>query len=176
MKEQIIITSSPHERSKNQTIKSVPETEEEFYQIINNATWQELKEFGFRKWETMNNLIGENIAQKDESKIVYIPVFTASSPKNAADLIAGMADGEVPNPDSSMLFDLGSDTPLPMQLLEEDEDVILFPAEWYKLIPDGFKCTSLWGEEKEFIKGKSDDDTRFGCLAYGIRRKIKQES
>lgn len=172
MKEQITIVSSPHERPKNQSIKSVPQTEEEFYQIVNNAGGQELKEYGFRKWETMNNLIKENIAHKDDSKMVNIPVFNASTPEQAADLITGIINDDIVKSDGSMLMDLAPKEPVPMELLEQDEDVILFPGEWYNIIPNGFKCTSLYGEESVFIKGKSDDDIRFGCLPYGIRRKV----
>ena len=173
MKEQISITTSPHERSKSETIKPVPQTEAEFYRIINNAGWQELKEYGFRKWDTMNNLISENIDTKDESKMVSIPAFNISSVEDIADIIVGAVNGEDLQPDSSMLVDLSTVIPRPTQLLDEDEWVMLFPGEWYGLIPDGFKCTGLWGQEEDFIKGgETDDDTRFGCLAYGIRRKI----
>lgn len=170
-KEKIQIVSTPHERPVGQTINNVPATMEEFYRIVNEAAWAELKAFGFRKWDTMNNTIGENIQHKDESKIISIPVFNANTPEQAADLITGVLDGDVVKAHGSMLMDLAPKEEIPFQLLEEDEDIILFPGEWYNIIPDGFKTTSLNGETVEFKKGKSDDDIRFGCIPYGIRRK-----
>jgi hypothetical protein len=174
MEKKVTVISSPHQRESNKTIKPAITTEQEFYEIINNASWQELKEYGFRKWDTMNNIIRENIAieERDNSRMVTIPVFNATSVKDTVDLISGIIDGDIVKADSTMLIDLSPKEPLPMQLLEADEDVILFPGEWYGIIPDGFKCTSLNGEQCVFVKGKSDNDIRFGCIPYGIRRVI----
>jgi hypothetical protein len=172
MKEKIEIVSSPHTRPENQTILPPPKTETEFYQIVTDSDWPTLKQYGFRKWDTMNNVIGENITHQDDSKLISIPVFNASTPEQAANLIEGVITGNISTAKDSMLLDLSHKEPVPVQLLEHDEDIILFPGEWYSLIPDGFKCTSLYGEECTFIKGKSDDDIRFGCIAYGVRRKI----
>ncbi len=61
---------------------------------------------------------------------------------------------------------------LPTELLEHDEAVYLFPKEWYNLIPEGFAMTDISGREHKFKRGKTDDDIRFGCIAYGIRRKV----
>lgn len=63
----------------------------------------------------------------------------------------------------------------PTQPLSEDMDVWLFPSEWYNSIPNGFKLISISGENHLFEKGKTDDDRRFGCLAYGILRKPKSK-
>ena len=55
---------------------------------------------------------------------------------------------------------------------EPDADgngLMLFPAEWYPLIPDGYRITSILGHEKVFVRGKTDDDKRGGVLAYGIK-------
>ena len=62
------------------------------------------------------------------------------------------------------------DNTRPTELLEVDEDILLFPGEWYHIIPNGFMVTGLYGESYPFNLGESDDDIRFGCLAYGIRR------
>jgi hypothetical protein len=52
-----------------------------------------------------------------------------------------------------------------------DEDgLILFPAEWYDIIPDGFIVTDIFGEQESFKNGETDDDKRFGCLSFGIKR------
>lgn len=44
----------------------------------------------------------------------------------------------------------------------------LFPGEWYHYIPDGFVVTDISGCQEWFESGTTDDDIRFGCLAYGI--------
>lgn len=49
--------------------------------------------------------------------------------------------------------------------------LLLFPGEWYESIPRGFPIVGLHGEKESFVPGKTDDDIRFGCLAYGVRVK-----
>lgn len=44
----------------------------------------------------------------------------------------------------------------------------LFPKEWYHLIPEGFEILCIDGETEKFKPGVTDDDTRFGVLAYGF--------
>ncbi len=44
----------------------------------------------------------------------------------------------------------------------------LFPAEWYPHIPEGYALVCLNGEREAFKAGVTDDDMRFGLLAYGI--------
>lgn len=44
----------------------------------------------------------------------------------------------------------------------------LFPKEWYDSIPDGHQITDISGNKKEFKRGETDDDYRFGCLAFGF--------
>lgn len=51
--------------------------------------------------------------------------------------------------------------------------LMLFPHEWYAAIPEGFEVASIaMGNEpylrKKFVRGETDDDKRFGCLAYGV--------
>ena len=45
---------------------------------------------------------------------------------------------------------------------------MLFPYEWYDIIPDNFTVTGLYGEKFSFKRGITDNDMRFGCLGYGI--------
>lgn len=47
--------------------------------------------------------------------------------------------------------------------------LMLFPKEWYAHIPAGFEIVTISGNKERFVPGKTDDDYRFGCLAYGIR-------
>lgn len=46
----------------------------------------------------------------------------------------------------------------------------LYPAEWYDRIPEGHIVTDINGEDEPFQRGVTDDDRRFGCLAYGFRK------
>lgn len=55
---------------------------------------------------------------------------------------------------------------------EPDENgkvLMLFPYQWYPHIPAGFEIEDINGETERFEPGKTDDDRRFGCLAYGVR-------
>ena len=47
----------------------------------------------------------------------------------------------------------------------------LFPAEWYDAIPDGLPVIDINGCTEAFERGVTDDDRRFGCLAFGFKRK-----
>ena len=44
----------------------------------------------------------------------------------------------------------------------------LFPAEWYPHIPAGTPVVDINGETEAFNPGVTDNDIRFGCLAYGF--------
>lgn len=50
--------------------------------------------------------------------------------------------------------------------------LFLFPCEWYNVIPNGFQLTGLYFHSQVFIKNVSDNDTRYGCLPYGVIREI----
>ena len=45
---------------------------------------------------------------------------------------------------------------------------MLFPESWYKYIPEGFEVMGIDGVKEYFQPGKTEDDSRFGMLAYGI--------
>lgn len=44
----------------------------------------------------------------------------------------------------------------------------LFPKEWYDTIPNGLMVDFICGRTEAFVTGETDDDYRFGCLAYGF--------
>lgn len=44
----------------------------------------------------------------------------------------------------------------------------LYPHEWYDHIPNGTIVVDINGEEEAFEQGKTDDDKRFGALAFGF--------
>lgn len=49
-----------------------------------------------------------------------------------------------------------------------DYGLWLFPYQWYPHIPEGMELLDINGETELFKKGVTDDDMRFGVLAYGI--------
>lgn len=51
---------------------------------------------------------------------------------------------------------------------DEDPELWLFPAEWYAHIPAGTEIVDICGDTEHFILGKTDDDRRFGALAFGF--------
>lgn len=55
-------------------------------------------------------------------------------------------------------------------------DLWLLPGEWYRYLPDGFVFTNIFDKSEVFKLGKSNDDIRFGCLAYGIKRVKEKEN
>jgi hypothetical protein len=46
-----------------------------------------------------------------------------------------------------------------------------FPGEWYSAIPAGLKIVDISFKCETFSPGITDDDIRFGCLAFGIIRR-----
>lgn len=51
-----------------------------------------------------------------------------------------------------------------------DDDLWVFPAEWYDHIPNGLEIIDIFGETEKFEKGVTDDDMRFGALAFGFKK------
>lgn len=56
-----------------------------------------------------------------------------------------------------------------MQLWDEESKLYLFTLDEYNKLPDGIELESISGTSK--VKGvdKISLDTRFGCLAYGVK-------
>ncbi len=104
---------------------------------------------GFSIWDTIKNVVHEN-KNKNKIQIIEIPILH-SYEKFKMDIGIGNSPTDVP---------------------DFDAEILLFPGEWYNHIPEGFIVTGLRGEQYPFQNGKSDNDTRYGCLPYGIMRKI----
>jgi hypothetical protein len=51
---------------------------------------------------------------------------------------------------------------------DKGESLWLMPGEWYNHIPEGMPLTCIDGTTEPFKRGETDDDIRFGCLAYGV--------
>lgn len=151
-KTEIVITGSQHNRTWELDFNFIPKNHQEFLEFIKDCPTEMLKGFGFCKWGSYNEQVEEN-QQKPVSSKIAIPAFNL--------------DG---TPADDFIFDTGRGD-APIEELKEDMDIWLLPAEWYNSIPDEFELVSLSGEKHLFKKGKTDDDRRFGCLAYGILRK-----
>ena len=61
----------------------------------------------------------------------------------------------------SILRDLG--------LQKWDDDLWLYPAEWYDYIPEGYEIVDINGKTEQFCSGETDDDRRYGALAFGCK-------
>jgi hypothetical protein len=48
------------------------------------------------------------------------------------------------------------------------ETLWLLPREWYDAVPEGFPIVDISGGREEFKHGTTDNDVRFGYLAFGI--------
>lgn len=51
---------------------------------------------------------------------------------------------------------------------EKGEVLWLLPGEWYDRIPEGTPLVCIDGKPELFQRGVTDDDIRYGCLAYGV--------
>lgn len=51
---------------------------------------------------------------------------------------------------------------------DEESDLYLFPLWLVPLIPEGMEVTSINGETFKYSKENTNNDIRFGCVAYGI--------
>lgn len=148
MKEIQVVTPQ-FDRIRELDFQWKPDSPMEFMGTVENAPWEILKGLGFGKWDKMSELVKENAAKPKHNQ-VSIPVI---------------------NSNENFIVDIGHKN-APLETDIGEDWVLLFPHEWYGLIPDGFMVTGLNGERYAFKKGVSDDDKRFGCLPYGITRKI----
>ena len=145
--DEVTIVTPQFERTEELDFNYIPKTEEDFNAVLGNAPWDILKGMGFRKWDTMNNVIKENV-QKSEARTVGIPVINGPP----------------------MKVNIGRERNHPVTSLDKDRDILLFPGEWFNSIPEGFIVTGLNGDEYPFYKSLADDDIRFGGLPYGFQR------
>lgn len=164
-KKEINIMTPQFERTHKLDYDHKPSTSQEFLEIIKSAPYDILIGMGFGKWSTMNTCILENQQTPAKKKV---KLNTTASIDELVEKITEDSDKELSGP--PIEIDLGRKKEAPMELLEVDEDILLIPGEWYNQIPDGFMVTGLSGEPYPFKKNETDDDIRFGCLAYGIRR------
>lgn len=144
----IKITSSPVQRTWELDFDYIPNTKEQFLSTIRNAPDDILQGFGFCKWDTYNTIVREN-----QNKPVEQMVNMKS----------------IGGPDISINVGRGNS---PTEELEVDMQLWLIPGEWYNVIPDGFELITITGEKHLFQRNRTDNDTRFGCLAFGILRSI----
>lgn len=172
--ENVQIVTPQFERTSKREFEYVPATEEQFGAVIEKAPTDILRGMGFGKWDSMNNLIKENNEAQPKHEI-SIPLLNPEDALDSFNPDAEKQEGKMRIENGALKVQCGKEEGVPTELLEQDEDVLLFPAEWYNAIPNGFMVTGLYGESYPFEKGKSDDDMRFGCLAYGIRRAVAKK-
>lgn len=55
-----------------------------------------------------------------------------------------------------------------LRMWSEESGLMLFPAEWYDAIPEGFEVVTISGRTLVFERGVTDDDRRYGLLSFGI--------
>lgn len=54
---------------------------------------------------------------------------------------------------------------------DDESDLYLFPLYLVPIIPENLEVISISGEKFKYKKEKTDNDIRFGCVAYGIEIK-----
>lgn len=54
------------------------------------------------------------------------------------------------------------------------KELWLFPFSFYEHIPAGFPIVFIDFEKGEFMPNVTDDDTRFGYLAFGVMGRLKK--
>lgn len=50
----------------------------------------------------------------------------------------------------------------------DESGLMLIPGNLFSTIPEGLQVIDIFGEHETFSKETHDDDTRVGCLAYGL--------
>lgn len=58
---------------------------------------------------------------------------------------------------------------------KEDPTLYLIPIWLLPILPVGTKLTAIDGDEIVYDGKSIDNDTRFGCLAYGVRVKLEKK-
>lgn len=53
-----------------------------------------------------------------------------------------------------------------------DEKLWLYPAEWYDYIPDQYEVIKISGKKGKFKFGVTNDEMRYGALAFGFIKEI----
>ena len=153
--QKVTVAFSQHERTWDLDFQYIPKNESEFIDTVTNAPLYILKGLGFCYWDTINAVAKEN-AKKPKHDLVSIAAYE-------------LMQGDLVPSDKPLMFDMGhKDNPTLQQSV--DEEIWLIPGEWYNVIPEGFILTCITGRDEPFKKGETDNDIRFGCLAYGIKR------
>lgn len=65
---------------------------------------------------------------------------------------------------------------LGLQKWTEEDELWLYPAEWYDSIPDGYEIVDINNVTENFKHGETDDDRRFGALAFGFKSNMNPPS
>lgn len=166
MKPTISISTPQFDRPWERDFEYVPQNDEEFYKTIENAPIDTLCGMGFGKWDTIKAVVTQN-QQKPISEKIELPAY------DSIEDVISIIEGKDVTASGAITFDVGRGD-APVEMPEVDAQILLFPSEWYNKIPDGFMVVGLSGGRYPFERGKTDDDMRFGCLAYGILKPLNQ--
>ena len=121
-------------------------------------------------WSIYEASIMKNcVVQLIESEVVIEDLVMKSLP---SDLTEDLASKPPRNSNKKWFDDLKSASASALKQLGlkkwGENKLWLFPKEWYKFIPKGYAVMDIFGDTENFSPGKTDDDSRFGCLAFGI--------
>ena len=100
-------------------------------------------------------------AGPDETIVIQTPQFERPGDEEPA-------DPPLTERAFEKLRDLPAEELLELGFQNWDSDLYLLPAEWYPHIPEGVEFTSIMGKQVVFDPGETDNDRRFGALAYGF--------
>lgn len=107
------------------------------------------------------------------NKNIFIEVYYKNSDSKIASTVKSVYDKVLEQIKESLDWnDIDKDTCriLGFGKWDDDSNLYLIPAYMYPIIPIGLKVTTILDNEEEF-NGKNDTDSRFGCLAFGIKIK-----
>ena len=91
--DEIEIVTPQFERTEKRDYVYVPRTSQEFYSVLKTAPLNILLGLGFRKWDTMNNLIKENMVFAGKTDKIAIPII--NSPRDQPNRYKGQKVGKV---------------------------------------------------------------------------------
>lgn len=148
-----------------------PKNADEFKNLITNSPYKLLFDMGFIKWYTLDNIklrINEILTVQNE-RIAHFAKF-----KDYLGMFFDVTLSIMHNDEIKIMDE--ENFPKPQKLMEIGEEdskteLILFPEDWYDIIPEGYLVTSIFGETFTFKKELKKNDS-FGVLDFGILKKI----
>lgn len=121
------------------------------------------------KFDAVLSMDDPNFAQKLAEAIGAKPGETIEITTPQFEREDGLKPIENPADLFNSLTKLNKETLLQIGLRQwSDYGLWLFPYQWYDHIPEGMELLDINGATEIFKRGVTDDDMRFGVLAFGI--------